>query len=239
MGSKIDMVVFDMAGTTVNDEGNVTAAFASAMAAHGYEVPPENINPLMGYKKPVAIKMMLAKFEPNAALITDALIDRIHNRFVENMIQFYTTTTNLYPLPHVEEVFAALRAKQIKVCLNTGFSRDIADVIIDRLQWWPKQLIDDVVASDEVQEGRPAPFMIHSLMQRAGIADAARVVKVGDTEVDINEGKNTGCVATIGITTGAFTKQGLATYGPNFIIDDMSELLAIVDGINANGSGIA
>jgi phosphonatase-like hydrolase len=239
MSSKIEMIVFDMAGTTVNDEGNVTNAFADAMEAYGYEVPAEKINPLMGYKKPVAIKMMLTEFEPNTALITDGLIALIHERFVENMLIFYKTTSNLYPLPNVDAVFAALHDRQIKVCLNTGFSRDIADVIIDRLQWWPKQLIDDVVASDEVAEGRPAPFMINTLMQRAGIADATRVVKVGDTEVDINEGKNAGCGATVGITTGAFTKQALEPYRPNFIIDDMWELVAIVDGINANATGIA
>jgi phosphoglycolate phosphatase-like HAD superfamily hydrolase len=64
-------------------------------------------------------------------------------------------------------------------------------------------------------------------------------VKVCDTEVDINEGKNAGCGATVGITTGAFTKQGLQPYQPNYIIDDMWELVAIVDDINANGSGIA
>jgi phosphonatase-like hydrolase len=232
MSEPIKMVVFDMAGTTVNDEGNITEAFADAMEAYGYEVPAAQINPLMGYKKPVAIKMMLEIFEPNKQLITGGLIDLIHERFVENMMVFYKQTQNLYALPNVETVFAELRRRGIKVCLNTGFSREIADVILGRLGWWQAPLVDDLIASDEVAEGRPAPFMIETLMQRAGLTSASAVVKVGDTEVDVHEGKNAGCRATVAVTTGAFSRAAIEPYAPNFIIDNMADLLPIVDQLN-------
>jgi len=65
-------------------------------------------------------------------------------------------------------------------------------------------------------------------MQRAGIDDAKKVVKIGDTEVDVNEGKNAGCLFSIAVTTGAFTKEQLAAYSPDFIIDDLKELLNIL-----------
>ena len=37
-------------------------------------------------------------------------------------------------------------------------------------------------------------------MQRLGVLDAARVAKVGDTSVDLQEGKNAGCGLVIGVT---------------------------------------
>jgi phosphoglycolate phosphatase-like HAD superfamily hydrolase len=71
--------------------------------------------------------------------------------------------------------------------------------------------------------------MIERLMQQAGVLDARQVIKVGDTEVDIREGQNAGCLYSIGITTGAFTHKALEAYEPDFIIDHLTELLPIID----------
>ena len=120
------------------------------------------------------------------------------------------------------------KEKGIKIALNTGFSKDIADVIVSRLQWKERGLIDDYIASDEVEEGRPQPFMIQTLMKRAGIDDSKEVIKIGDTEVDVNEGRNAGCSLVVAVTTGAFTKQQLEEYHPDHIIDDLSQLPALI-----------
>jgi phosphonatase-like hydrolase len=222
----IELIVFDMAGTTVKDKNFVGIAFQQAMKSHGYDISIEDANPLMGYEKPLAIRMMLETREPETAKITDALVAAIHKHFVDGMIQFYSTTQEIGPLPNVEETFATLRDAGVKIALNTGFSRDIADVIIDRLDWADK--IDCLVASDEVAYGRPYPDMINKIMSTLNISSAANVAKVGDTEVDINEGINAGCKYVIGITTGAFTADQLLPYKPTHIINDIAEVIRIV-----------
>ena len=100
---------------------------------------------------------------------------------------------------------------------------------MDRLGWVKNKMVDYVISSDEVESGRPDPFMIRNIMHQAGIHDTKRVVKVGDTEVDINEGKNAGCLYSIGITTGAFSRQQLKAFNPSFIIDELMELLSIIN----------
>jgi phosphonatase-like hydrolase len=222
----IELVVFDMAGTTVKDKNYVGIAFQNAMAEYGYPVAIENINPIMGYEKPLAIKMMLDKYEPNRLKITAKLINSIHSEFVNSMLKFYETSDDIVPLPHVEETFLRLREAGIKVALDTGFSRDIADVIIGRLGWEEK--IDFLVASDEVEQGRPYPDMIEKIKAALDIRSSDRIAKVGDTEVDINEGINSGCKYVIGITTGAFTREELIPYNPTHIIDDISDVLQII-----------
>ena len=84
-----DLVVFDMAGTTVYDRNFVHEAFTTAMKTAGYEVNFAEVNPLMGYKKTTAIKLLLQKHEPESARITDDLINRIHTVFENNMVIFY------------------------------------------------------------------------------------------------------------------------------------------------------
>ena len=222
----IELVVFDMAGTTVKDKNYVGVAFQNAMDKYGYLVAIENINPIMGYEKPLAIKMMLDKYEPDRLKITAKLINSIHSEFVASMLKFYETSHDIVPLPHVEETFLKLREVGIKVALDTGFSRDIADVIIGRLGWEDK--IDFLVASDEVEHGRPYPDMIEKIKVALNIESSDVIAKVGDTEVDINEGINGGCKYVIGITTGAFTREQLVPYNPTHIIDDISEVLQIV-----------
>lgn len=222
----IKLVVFDMAGTTVSDENYVALSFQQAMKKQGYEVELKDVNPLMGYEKPVAIQMMLQKCETDVQKINTAIITQIHTDFVNIMLEFYTRSNEIKPLPNVENTFEQLRNMGIKIGLDTGFSRNIAELIISRLNWEDK--IDIMVASDDVKNGRPYPDMIHKMKMDLNILPTDGVIKIGDTEVDINEGLNADCNYVIGITTGAFTRAELEPHHPTHIIDDISELIAII-----------
>lgn len=224
----IKLVVFDIAGTTIQDEIGVMAAFRSTLKNHGYEVPMEEVAPVMGYKKIEAIKILLENNEPDIAKVTPGLIEAIHTDFVNHMVNFYQTSPSIDAFPHAEETFRILHENNIKIGLNTGFTRAIADTIVSRLQWQEKGLIDYLIASDEVENGRPHPYMIEKMMQEFGITDPAEVAKVGDTEVDVREGQNVGCKYVIGVTTGSFTRGELEPYHPTHIIDDIADVVTIV-----------
>lgn len=229
MNAAIELVVFDIAGTTIKDNGEIASAFQCALHEFGYEVPLEKINPLMGYKKTEAIKRMLIEYEENEEKISRRLIDRIHNRFLQLMVEHYSTTDQLTSLPNAEEVFSKLRALEIKIALNTGFPKEITDVIMERTGWIRNNTVDEVISSSEVPSGRPSSHMIQELMKRTSVTDPKKVVKVGDTEVDVAEGRNAGCLYSIGVTTGAFRREELEHYYPSYIIDDLLELLPIVE----------
>jgi phosphonatase-like hydrolase len=199
-----------------------------ALQSYGYSVPEKEIQLLMGYKKTQAIEILLNTYEPERNKISLELIYNIHHTFLEIMVNHYATTTALSPTDGAEEVFARLKEQNIKVALNTGFFSMFTAVIIDRLGWLKTRQVDYIVSSDEVIYGRPYPYMIQSIMQRARIKDPKKVIKVGDTEVDINEGKNAGCLYSIGITTGAFTRKQLEEYESSFIIDELTELLPVI-----------
>ncbi|WP_408952894.1 HAD family hydrolase [Lysobacter sp. Hz 25] len=224
------LALFDIAGTTVSDPGFVAQAFVGAMTAAGHPIDHEACRPLMGYPKPLAIARLLG------AQADDATVAAIHADFVQRMLVCYREWPGIEPLAGAESVFALLRANGIKVALNTGFSRDIADAIVERLGW--AQRIDALIASDEVAQGRPAPHMIHALMQRFGIDDPSEVVKIGDTEVDIGEGRSAAVGLVVSVTTGAFTRAELEPYSPDRIIDGLFELPALlgVDAVDARSA---
>lgn len=224
----IKLVVFDIAGTTVKDEQEVSKAFQAALKKYNYDIELNQITPFRGYQKTVAIKQILLLIENDTNKITPELISNIHQEFTQEMIRFYQHES-IVALPHVEETFAALRTAGIQVGINTGFSRDIANTIVTRLQWREKGLIDHIVGSDEVEQGRPHPYMIQKIMKAGNITDPLETAKVGDTEADVREGQNAGCKYVIGVTTGAFTREQLEPSKPTHIIDNIAQVIDIIN----------
>jgi phosphonatase-like hydrolase len=221
----VKLAVFDMAGTTIMDDGFVANAFRNAFIKNGYNISLEDTHPFMGVKKIIAVQLMLEKLgvpDPSAEA------EDIHSDFVTEMVDFYEYDLSVKQFDDTEEVFKNLKEHGVRIVLNTGFPKVIADAIVKRFQWIEKNLVDDYIASDEVQNGRPDTLMIDQLMYRAGIDDPMLVAKVGDTSVDIEEGQNAGCRYVIAVTTGAGTREELEGYKPTHIVDSLSEIPEIL-----------
>jgi phosphonatase-like hydrolase len=223
----IELVVFDMAGTTVHDADAVNSSFRAALAAAGVAADAAVVNTVMGLAKPEAIRILLANSgrSPDERDVRD-----IHADFVRRMCRHYQTDPSVREMAGAAAVFAALRQSGIKVALNTGFSRAIVDVLLARLGWRSPKVIDADVASDEVPRGRPHPDMIRHLMTRLGIREAARVAKVGDTTVDLEEGVNAGCGLVIGVASGSFTRGQLQACRHSHVLESVAEVPGLLLG---------
>ncbi|MEP6735080.1 MAG: HAD hydrolase-like protein [Chryseolinea sp.] len=222
----IELVVFDLAGTTVKDDKDVHKVLQKALAAHGVNVSIDDANTVMGIPKPVAIRQLLGLRYMGPKDITPEWIDEIHVLFVREMIHFYETDPGVGEKFGVTETFKKLKQSNLMVAVDTGFDRQITAPLLDRLGW--KSLIDASVTSDEVERGRPYPDLIFRAMQLTNITDARNVAKVGDTISDIEEGKAAGCGWVVGVTTGSFSREQLLDAKPTHLIENVSELLAIL-----------
>jgi len=220
----IKLAIFDMAGTTVYDDDFVTKALCKALATQQYMVPLSAANEVMGIAKPVAIKMLLERFYPEAAPTAD--IDTLHDTFLQIMIDFYRNEPGICEIEGATDTFKALQSQGIKVGLDTGFSRDITDIIIERLGW--QDLLDVSVSSDEVAQGRPYPDMIWKAMELTGISEVQQVAKVGDTPVDLEEGHRAGCALVVGVLSGANGKEVLEQYPHTHIVDSVSDITGLI-----------
>ncbi len=223
----IKLIVFDMAGTTVEDDQYVAGALKSALSYYGYDIQVEEINRVMGYSKPVAIQQLLDGYNHKQPYNEEALTQKIHDRFVDEMISFYRGSKHIKEKQHVRLVFGVLRSYGIKIAIDTGFSRPIADIIFQRLGWVQGVHFDVSITSDEVDNGRPYPDMIYRAMELCGITDPLEVVKVGDTASDMQQGTAAGCRYVVGITTGAYTSEELSREEHTHLITDLKELLLL------------
>lgn len=224
---KVEIVVFDLAGTTVYDNKDVHKVLQYALKKEGVDITIEEANSVMGIPKPDAIKQLLE--EKKYQLITGELIDSIHHCFVAKMVDFYKTDLQVSEKEGVSTTFKKLKEAGIKVAIDTGFDRIITNVVIERMGWAKKNLIDVSVTSDEVERGRPFPDLIYKVMELTGVMDAKLIAKVGDTASDLHEGTSAGCGFVVGITSGAFTREQLENEPHTHLIDRIPEILNVLE----------
>ncbi|HMB26687.1 MAG TPA: HAD family hydrolase, partial [Blastocatellia bacterium] len=214
-------VVFDMAGTTVSEGGAVYQCLRDTLTANGLETPADALQEVKGMDKYEALRILIERSDMRELLLPG--LDAIHEDFVERMIEFYSADPSVGEAPGANETFRRLRQAGVRVALNTGFSRDIAQTLIDRLNWERDELIDASVTSDEVERGRPHPDMIRRLMLKLGVTDPRRIAKVGDTPADLLEGKNAGCGLIVGVTQGSCAREQLERFPHDYLIGSVAE----------------
>jgi phosphonatase-like hydrolase len=221
----IDLVIFDMAGTTVNDRDGVNRCLRAALDHAGLAVTPEAVNQVMGIPKPEALRQLIERYQRPELLVQ---IETIHDDFVARMIDFYRTDPSVHEIAGAGETFRRLHDAGIKVALDTGFTRDIVEVVLARLGWNDSELLDTTVTSDEVKRGRPHADMVEKAMRDLGITDPRRVAKVGDTPSDLQEGAAAGCGLVIGVSGGSHTAEQLKPFSPTHLIGTVAELPALL-----------
>jgi phosphonatase-like hydrolase len=213
---KIELVVCDMAGTTVRDAGQVPEAFTSALAAHDIPVTPQAINSLRGASKRLAIFNLIPDCADRAGRA-----ERVYATFVQQLARVFNGTVE--PVPGAREMIGTLRQRGVRVALNTGFDRETTNLLLDALGW-REGVVDAVVCGDEVSQGRPAPYMIFHCMESTGIMDVRRVANVGDTVLDLQAGYNAGAACNIGVLSGAHKREQMLQHPHTHLIDSVAAL---------------
>jgi phosphonatase-like hydrolase len=222
---KIKMVVFDMAGTTVDEDNVVYKTLKEAIVKHSIPVTLEEVlRHGAGKEKLQAIIDILDQTKHTAS---PEIAKEIYNYFIDRLTINYKTL-EIKALPNVERVFKELMQRDIKVVLNTGYNRETAEFLLEKLGWKLSADYDLLVTASDVKQNRPQPDMILFAMKELNINDPSYVIKIGDSAIDILEGKNAGCSLNIGITTGAQTKEQLSVANPDFIIDNIYSILEIL-----------
>ncbi|WP_066874392.1 phosphonoacetaldehyde hydrolase [Clostridium mediterraneense] len=252
-------VIFDWAGTTI-DYGcfSPVGAFIEAFKSKGIEITIDEAREPMGMLKidhirailnmPRVKKLFKEKYNREA---TQEDVNQLYDRFEKVLFSSLSDYVKLNP--YVLEVVDELRAREIKIGTTTGYTKEMMDIILpiaNKEGYKP----DFTIASDEVEKARPYPYMINENAKVLGIDNMKALVKVGDTVVDIKEGKNAG-VFTVGVILGSselgltydevnnmnkqelkikmnLVREKLLNAGADYVIDDMSELIEVIEKIN-------
>jgi phosphonatase-like hydrolase len=223
MIGRFTLVCLDMAGTTIRDDGAVDAAFASALASNGITPDTERfaearrfVHETMGWSKADVFAALLPAKE--AARATTAFATAYES---------IVSAGDVQPMAGAETLLHDLRARDLGICLTTGFAPSTRDALLGALGW--TGLVDLALSPADVGRGRPAPDMILRAMERLGVTNPAAVAVVGDTVSDLEAGAAANAGAVIGVLSGSHDEATLATAPHTALIDDVTQLLATLE----------
>jgi phosphonoacetaldehyde hydrolase len=201
---KLTGVIVDWAGTIV-DHGSCApiAAIQHVFSSAGVPVTEEEARQPMGLAKRAHIERLLAipRIKEEWARIrghapSEQDLDELYAGFVPAQLKVLPAYSEL--VDGVAEAAARMRARGLKIGATTGYNRAMLDYLIGRARD-QGFLADFAACPDDVPSGRPAPFMCYLNALKMAVQPMWTLVKIGDTPVDIEEGRNAG-MWTIAIT---------------------------------------
>ena len=204
---QIQLIVFDWAGTTVDYGSSAPSeVFARVFSQAGIHLTREEINGFMGMEKKAHIRALLSCSSGNrqwteryGAAWTEEDVETLYHAFEAELRT--VVTEHSVPIPGVVETVRKLREQGLKIGSTTGYTSEMMELVLPRAVELGYEA-DCVVTPDVTGASRPTPFMLYECMHRLNVYSHCAVVKVGDTVVDILEGKNAGAWS-IGILTGS------------------------------------
>lgn len=208
-------VLFDIDGTLLDTYNFVFHAVKHSVTVHGYSYPAkEKIGEAMG-------KPLLEFYEVLVPEANPSMLAKSHVEFQQENF-------------HLAKPFQKAK-KILKHLKNSGFligavSNRLKESLLHTLKRAKLyDYFDVIISADDVVNPKPHPRHLLAALNKLEVKPENSYM-VGDTENDILAGKNAK-VKTIGVTYG-FLGKDIAEHNPDYLIDDIEELLKILKYAN-------
>ncbi|MCI1019089.1 HAD hydrolase-like protein [Microbacterium sp. C5A9] len=216
---RTELVVLDMAGTTVLDDGVVEQAFQRAAERTGvadrmpWDEALTYVRDTMGQSK-IDVFTHLAGGDRIAAERATAAFEGAYAEIVGEQ--------GVTEIAGAADAIQGLKDAGLTVVLTTGFAPVTRDALIDGLGW--RGLIDLALSPVDAGRGRPAPDLVLTALLRTRASSVAAVAVAGDTVSDVESGLRAGAGFVAGVLTGAHDVEALTAAGADAVLADVTAL---------------
>jgi pyrophosphatase PpaX len=218
---KYRYVLFDLDGTLLDTNELIIRSFEYTLEKfYPGRYTRTDILPLMG--QPLIQQMEFYAGEDAARL--ENHVQQMVDTYREYNIAMHDQYVALFP--HVSEVLATLHAEGVRLAVVTSKMRKTAQMGLDLFLLTP--FFEAIVAVEDTEKHKPDPEPLLLAMDKLG-AERERTIMVGDSPYDLL-GAKAAEVASCGVAWSLRGREALAELKPDYIIDDMRELLSIVRG---------
>ncbi|UQS86944.1 HAD family hydrolase [Nicoliella spurrieriana] len=208
--------IFDF-DLTLIDSGRVNVlSTQSAFAKMGWPKPSADA---ISYYTGIPIETSFPKMAPQNASQSD--LQKLIQVFVKEYEKLEPGNLKLFP--GIKAALDQLHADGKQLFIATS---NRSDVVIRNTR--ELGILDDfteIVGFDMVQNAKPAPDTVLKIVADHHLSKAETIM-IGDATFDLEMGKNAG-VHTAGVVWGAHDPEKLKLVQPDYLLDDVSQLLAI------------
>lgn len=219
---RIRCLIFDLDGTLVDSFHAISTCFNRAMGELGYPLVSEHqIHQMVG----IPLEDMFLAFLHPEKVGEGVRRYRVHYR------ELCVPRTTL--LRGVGPALKALHEAGYTLAVATNKPEGFTQSILDGLSIG--EYFAMVVGPESVSAPKPDPEMILLIMNNLGLKPCD-IIYVGDSETDIVTAQRAG-VGMFAVATGVHAKKDLAAFSPNWVGDDLSQLVEILnDGSDINAT---
>lgn len=229
----IKLVIFDIAGTIVEDRGEVLSAFSTALGKHGIAHTSAELKEWKGASKQEVIRHFVRR--QVGAEASECAVTAVYGEF-RGELEHHYRDNGVLAIPGAAETFARLEEHDILLATTSGFYREISELILELAGW--RDIFSARISSSDVPMGRPAPYMIFRAMEAARVTNVSEVVNVGDTPLDLQAGTNAGVGDVIGVLTGLHSKERLQREPHTALLPSVAELPAWIEERHSRQAGV-
>ncbi|MBN8193891.1 pyrophosphatase PpaX [Bacillus sp. NTK074B] len=215
--SRITTILFDLDGTLINTNDLIISSFLHTLN-HYYpgQYEEKDVHPFMGPPleesfgglNPERMEEMCAHYR--------AYNHEHHDSLVTEFEGVYETVQTLFENGY-------------KLAIVSTKVRDVVLKGLDLMNLRP--FFEVIITLDEVENAKPHPEPIEKALIALG-SSPDEAIMIGDNHHDILAGKNAG-VLSAGVAWSAKGREHLAHYEPDFMLENMKDLLAIVGASTA------
>lgn len=226
-------VLFDVDGTLVDTNYLHTVCWGEALRQHGHDVPHALIHRAVGMAGDQLLDHLLGEGRDRDA---DDSIS------AARLTLYRTYWGRLTPLPGAVELLRACHERGAQVVLASSAAGEELDALRSALD--ADDAIDLATTSDDAESGKPAPDIVQTALDKAGVAPD-RAVLIGDSVWDGHAAARAG-VGFIALESGGTSADELRRAHAVEVHTDAAELhhrlgqsrlMALLTGAELPGAG--
>lgn len=213
---KYKYVIFDLDGTLLDTLDDLTDSVNTALLKYSFPtVDREHVRRSIGN----GVGLLISRCVPEGTdiAIAEACTNVMREHYAKNCEK------KTRPYDGITELLEKLRDNGVRVAVVSNKF----DAAVKRLcQKYFDGLIETAIGEREGVSRKPAPDSVNAALLELGAdtdRDLARVIYIGDSDVDILTAKNVGA-ACVGVTWGFRDRELLISSGADFIADNTTEL---------------
>ncbi|MFA0439397.1 phosphoglycolate phosphatase [Vibrio sp. 10N.286.49.C2] len=220
----IKLVVFDLDGTLLDSVPDLALAADQAVQALGYpSVTEEQVRDYVGNGADVLIARSLSQSVTVNPDLSSELCDKARVLFDDFYAASGHKLSHLYA--NVHSTLDTLVANGYTVALLTNKPSKFVPELLEQHQL--DKYFTHVLGGDAFPNKKPDPVALNWLMEQEHVSPH-EVLMVGDSQNDILAARNAGCLA-FGLTYGYNHGEPIANAKPDFVADDVAEVLNAVE----------
>jgi len=196
---RFGLATFDLDGTLADTRNDIARSLTRVIEARGEPVPPlDDVIAAIGWGAPKLVRTVLG---PDRESMADEVLAAFRTDYRANLV----VETVVYE--GIPSLLRRLRQRGATLAVATNKPGELTRQLLVDLSLAP--YFDEVVAPEDVHRPKPAPDMLHLLLERTGV-DASDAVMVGDMQTDLDSARAAGVTSLLLTVSGFYRPTGLA-----------------------------